>query len=35
MLLGMLEELHGTEIRFDNENNYREDFKDALAKLLI
>lgn len=35
MLLGMLEELHGTEIQFDNENKYREDFKDVLAKLLV
>ncbi|MBJ2235541.1 hypothetical protein JFT61_11985 [Pseudomonas fluorescens] len=35
MLLGMLEELHGAELQFDDENRYREDFKDALAKLLI
>lgn len=34
MLLGMLEELRGTELKFDNDNNYRDDFKDALAKLL-
>jgi len=34
MLLGMLEELHGTELQFDNDNKYRDNFKDALTKLL-
>lgn len=35
VLLSMLEDLHGKEFNFDSENKYRDDFKDALANLLI